>query len=92
MPDELREAFRASSPKALAALNAILSGEDESAKAGDRIRASEVILDRAWGKPVQAIEADIQDSRPTVDTSKLTPEQKAVLATLAISQMEGTDV
>ena len=86
MPEELKRAFQEATPVALATLLQIAQeGENE----GARVRASEALLDRAWGKPVQQVEADVHDSRPTVDTSKLTPDQKAVLAALAVESIGG---
>lgn len=49
-------AFRAAAPEALAVLVKIL--KDENAKHGDRIRCAEVILDRGYGKPVQAVDLE----------------------------------
>lgn len=89
MPEELRRAFQETSAVALATLKSIVTGEDDTAKAGDRIRAAEVLLDRAWGKPVQQVDADVHDTRATVDTSKLTPDQKDALAALAVASLEG---
>jgi len=63
MPDELKEAFKAAAPKALQTLMDILDNGDKNA---DRLRAAEVLLDRGYGKPVQAIEAEITDLRPIV--------------------------
>lgn len=56
LPEELKEAFRAAAPEALRVLVQIVN--DEDAKHGDRIRAAEVILDRGYGKPVQAVDVD----------------------------------
>ena len=53
LPDELREAFRALTPKALATLERVV---EEGEKDSDRVRAAEVILDRAWGKAAAAPE------------------------------------
>ncbi len=53
MPDELKEAFRDYSMDALNTLVTIL--KDEEAKNSDRIRAAEIILERGWGKPEQAV-------------------------------------
>ena len=61
MPEELREAFRASAPKALATLMDVLETGD---KASDRLRAAEILLNRGYGMPVQSVEAEITDLRP----------------------------
>lgn len=68
MPEELREAFRASAPKALATLLYIL---ENGVKDNDRVRAAEILLDRGYGKPVQAIDAEISDLRPIYINSVL---------------------
>lgn len=54
MPKEVKEAFKAASPEALKTLKKILT--DPAAKDSDRIRAAEIILDRAYGKPAQAVD------------------------------------
>lgn len=56
MPEEMKQAFRAAAPDALRVLVRIVN--DEEAKHGDRIRAAEVILDRGYGKPLQAVDVD----------------------------------
>lgn len=56
LPEELKEAFRAAAPEALAVLHRILM--DEDAKHSDRIRCAEIILDRGYGKPVQAVDLE----------------------------------
>ena len=54
MPEELKKAFQAAAPEALAALKEILA----TGKPSDRIRAAEVILDRGYGKPAQAVDVE----------------------------------
>lgn len=56
LPEELKEAFKAAAPGALRVLVCIVN--DEDARHADRIRAAEVILDRGYGKPVQAVDLD----------------------------------
>lgn len=56
MPEELKQAFRAASPEALRVLVSILS--NDKSKDIDRLRAAEIILDRGYGKPAQAVELD----------------------------------
>lgn len=56
LPEDLKMAFRAAAPDALAVLKKILL--DEGAKHADRIRCAEVILDRGYGKPVQAVDLE----------------------------------
>jgi hypothetical protein len=45
---------RAASPRAISELLAVF--DDEQARPGDKIRASEAILNRAWGTPTQSVE------------------------------------
>ena len=56
LPDDLKQAFKAAAPDALRVLVEIVN--NRGAKDGDRIRAAEVILDRGYGKPTQAVELD----------------------------------
>lgn len=56
VPEELREAFREACPVALKTLVRVV--KDPKAKDADRIRAAEAILDRGYGKPVQAVDVD----------------------------------
>lgn len=56
LPEDLKEAFRACGPDALDVLRRILL--DEEAKHSDRIRCAEIILDRGYGKPVQAVDLE----------------------------------
>ena len=56
LPDDLKQAFREACPDALKTLVRIVN--NEGAKDSDRIRAAEVILDRGYGKPVQAVDLD----------------------------------
>lgn len=60
LPEELKEAFRAAAPDALDVLVRIL--KDEEAKHSDRIRCAEIILDRGYGKPVQAVDLETTTS------------------------------
>lgn len=62
MPEELKEAFRAASPRAVEVLKSIMDNDD--AKDSDRVRAAEVLLDRAYGKPVQQIDANVTENKP----------------------------
>lgn len=53
MPDELREAFRDLTIKARDTLVEIMCNPD--AKESARVRCAEIILERGWGKPEQAV-------------------------------------
>jgi endonuclease III len=83
MPEELKKAFQEQTQNALDTLVDVMG----TGKGSERVKAAEVILDRAWGKPVQAVDANVNDGRIKVDTSKLTPEQRDAITALAIANM-----
>ena len=56
VPEELKRAFQVASEDAKRVLIEIAN--NPKAKDSDRIRAAEVILDRGYGKPVQAVDVD----------------------------------
>lgn len=57
MPEELKEAFKALAPQALKTLADVMNnGEKDS----DRVKASEIILDRGYGKASQPIDATLE--------------------------------
>lgn len=58
MPEELKEAFRELTSKAKDTLVEIMC--DPCAKETARIRAAEIILERGWGKPEQAVSLETQ--------------------------------
>lgn len=59
LPDDLKDALRAACPEALRVLVSVL--EDEKARDADRLRAAEIILDRGYGKPTQAVDLNASD-------------------------------
>lgn len=59
IPADLKEAFKAQCPKALDILVGIMN--DPVSKDNDRIRAAEIILDRGYGKPAQAVELETKN-------------------------------
>ena len=73
-PPEIKEAFTKLVPRAIETLQAILS--DDTARQSDRIKASEVILDRALGRAVQQIDASLTDKRPITFPGGLEIEAK----------------
>ena len=81
----IAELARSHAPAALKALVEI-SRECESPSA--RVAASNSILDRAFGKPVQAMDVSNSDgSMRTVDVSKLSMDQrKALLAAVILDE------
>lgn len=54
MPEEFRQLARENSIPALQVVVNILKNPASANK--DRLKAAEIILDRAWGKPVQGVE------------------------------------
>ena len=54
MPEEFRQLARENSIPALQVVISILKNPASANK--DRLKAAEIILDRAWGKPVQGVE------------------------------------
>lgn len=57
VPEEFKELAKEHSFTALETVVAILT--DPDAKAADRLRAADIILDRALGRPIQATDLDI---------------------------------
>lgn len=54
IPEDVKLLFREASPRAIKELLSIF--DDEQSRPGDKIRAAEAILNRAWGTPVQSVE------------------------------------
>jgi hypothetical protein len=57
--EALKKRIRNLTPLAVDTLEAIMR---DGGKPSDRIRAAEIILDRAWGKALQPIDADINNN------------------------------
>jgi hypothetical protein len=83
MPEELKKAFQEQTQNALDTLVDVMG----SGKGSERVKAAEVILDRAWGKPIQSVDASVTDNTRRIDTSKLTEAQRSALAEVAILSM-----
>ena len=62
IPQDIRDACRAASIEAINILLELMRSEDTNA--GERIKAANTILNRAWGTPVQAVEVSGKDSAP----------------------------
>ena len=62
LPEEIRDAARAASPKAIQILVDIMSSED--ANQGERIKAAIAILNRAYGTPAQSVEITGKEGEP----------------------------
>lgn len=88
MPDDIRQAFASISRDSLPILRKIAMGEHPEAKTSDVLKAQEMAHDRAWGKPLQQLEAEVRNGIEPVDTSKLTPEQKDALLALALTNID----
>jgi len=80
IPEDVLEACRASSTKAVKILTGILT--NEAARDADRIRAAEIILNRGYGLPKQAVENSGANSDPFNIMSMTREEAKARLAEL----------
>lgn len=87
MPEDIKEALRKITKDSLPVLRAIALGIHEQAKPSDQLKAIEMAFDRVYGKPIQAIEADVNSNIKPLDTSKLSREQKDALIELATGQL-----
>lgn len=67
--EELRQSLKVYSASALAYLALVVEGKDPKARVADRIRASEVLIDRMYGKASQPICGD-EDGNELVITLK----------------------
>ena len=57
VPEDVKAAFREHTHEALETLVRIINSE--TSKDADKIRAAEIIMDRAWGKAAQSMELDL---------------------------------
>lgn len=57
IPEDIKQAFKDLTPKAIETLQKIL--DDDNAKYADKIKAAEIIMDRGYGKPTQALDVDV---------------------------------
>jgi hypothetical protein len=57
LPADIREAFKARAPEALEVLTRCLQSDDDRVA----MMAAQAILDRGYGKPIQAIDANINE-------------------------------
>lgn len=62
IPEDIKILARAASKEAIETLISIMGKED--AKDSDRLKASELILNRAWGTPAQSVEVSGADGVP----------------------------
>ena len=56
LPEDIREKLQGAGPEAVDTLLAVM--RDKKARAADRIRAAEIVLNHGFGKPRQAIELE----------------------------------
>ena len=64
LPEELVELCRALSPKAIETAKEIML--DKNASAQSRLKAAEIILDRGYGKPQQAVNLEVEKVAPVI--------------------------
>lgn len=62
LPEEIRDAARAASPKAIETLIKIMDNDD--CNDGERIKAAVAILNRAYGTPAQSVEISGKEGGP----------------------------
>ncbi len=91
IPIDVKEAFRAHTMEAKDTLIEIM--RDKEAKSGDRVRAADIVLNRAWGTPEQSVAVSGSMASMAIDTSKLdTKSQEALLnAVVGIYGAQNTD-
>ena len=86
----LAQMARESTPEALDLVVSVVkgldprTGEDKEYKIADRLKAAEYVLDRGWGKAVQAIHMDINADK---DITQLTTQE--LLSIAAGATLEG---
>jgi hypothetical protein len=72
MPEKYKELFRGKlTDLSIKVLESVLDGSDEDAKVSDRVRCVEIALDRAWGKPVQAVDLSGEDGENPLASIKI---------------------
>ena len=74
VPDEIKQATRELSLEAIKTLAAVMRGA--KTRPAEKIRAAEVILNRAWGTPTQSVELTGKDGGP-LETASLAPAERA---------------
>jgi len=62
LPEEIRDAARAASPKAIETLIKIM--DNDECNDGERIKAAVAILNRAYGTPAQSVEISGKEGEP----------------------------
>ena len=82
---EVKQAAREYSIEAIETLAAIMRNTE--ARDADRIKSSEVLLNRAWGTPTQSVELAGAIQTNSIDYDKLTKEQKEAIIILASQSM-----
>lgn len=71
IPKDLREAFEAAGMDAFQVLREIMLNPEAADR--DRIRAAEIILDRGYGKPVQAVSMEPNEDGEALGVVVLAP-------------------
>lgn len=85
VPKELQSRIRSVFPEVIEFW--IETMKDETARVDYRLRASENLADRAYGKAPQQVDANIE-THETVDISKLSKKDKEGILALAILQAD----
>ena len=90
VPPELREAAKSAAPEALQ--TAIDLMRNPGVEPADRLRAASIVLDRAYGKPVQATEISGPDGGAiTMRTQGMTEAEKAALVRRVAGELKRGD-
>lgn len=78
MSEAHKAAFGQLSDAGIQALRDILNGTDKTARAGERLRAAEIVFDRNWGKALQQLDASLTERKPILyDKEHDTPDDQA---------------
>ena len=89
-PQEIIDAFRAKSMDAVNTLFKIM--EDEGAKSSDRVKAADIVLNRAYGTAPQSVTLNgVVSTTHTLNVSELTPEQQQGIIALATATKTSND-
>jgi hypothetical protein len=57
--------------KSIEVLESIIDGSDDQAKTSDKLKAVEIVLARAWGNPVQAVDLSGEDGENQLKSIKI---------------------
>jgi hypothetical protein len=77
IPVDLKNRLKDMTPEVITFWNELL--KDKKAKNSDRIKVSELIMDRAWGKPLQQVDMSADVVQTKVDISSLKDDEQSAL-------------